>query len=324
MCTAVTYQTKDFYFGRTLDYDHSYHEEVVITPRRFVLPFRHRSPLTSHYAMIGMAYVAQEYPLYYDAVNEHGLCMAGLNFVGNAFYQEVKQGLENIAQFELIPWILAQCANVTEARALLANTNLVNTAFDEQLSVAQLHWIIADAKDCIVVEWGGEGRKVYDNPIGVLTNNPPFPQQAFHLNNYMRLSPKEPINQFSDHLALAPYGRGMGAIGLPGDLSSMSRFVRAAFVKLNSRSEADESSSVSQFFHILQSVDQQRGCCISEKGTYEITIYTSCCNATRGIYYYTTYDAHQIHAIDMHKEELEDHELKCFALVKQENFDYQN
>ena len=96
--------------------------------------------------------VVGDYPLYYDGINEKGLGMAGLNFVGNAVYQEVGEGRENIAQFEFIPWILAQCASVEEAREKLDKMNLVGTQFGEQLPAAQLHWIIADEKECIVVE----------------------------------------------------------------------------------------------------------------------------------------------------------------------------
>ena len=88
MCTASTYKTKDFYMGRTFDYEFSYGEEIVVTPRKYVFDFRHTDKLTTHYAMIGMAFVADGYPLYYDAVNEKGLGMAGLNFVGNAVYED--------------------------------------------------------------------------------------------------------------------------------------------------------------------------------------------------------------------------------------------
>ena len=116
----------------------------------------------------------------------------------------------------------------------------------------------------------------------------------------------------------------MGAIGLPGDLSSSSRFVRAAFVKMNSVSGDSEEESVSQFFHILGSVDQQRGCCDLGQGKYEITIYTSCCNADKGIYYYTTYDNHQINAVDMHKENLDGSELVRFKPVQKEHINVQN
>lgn len=324
MCTAATYKTKDFYFGRTLDYEFSYVEEVTVTPRNFPFHFRRAEDVSSHYAMIGMACVAEGYPLYYDAVNEKGLCMAGLNFVGNADYKDECEGKDNVAQFEFIPWILSQCASVAEARVLLARVNLIKLLFSDELPVAQLHWIIADKEEAVTVESMKDGLHVHDNPVGVLANNPPFAEQMFALNNYMHLSVKNPENHFSDKLPLHAYSRGMGAIGLPGDLSSQSRFVRAAFVKQNSISEDTEEASVSQFFHILNSVDQQRGCCELDGGKYEITIYTSCCNAQKGIYYYTTYDNHQIAAVDMHKEKLGGSALVRYPLICGEQIHYQN
>ena len=305
MCTAATYKTKDFYMGRTLDYEFSYGDEITVTPRNYPFHFRHMEELENHYAIIGMAHVADDYPLYYDAVNEKGLGMAGLNFVGNAVYQEIQEGRENVAQFEFIPWILSQCASVEEAKKMLAEMNLVGTVFAPKFPAAQLHWILADKYACITIECVREGLKVYDNPAGVLTNNPPFEQQMFLLNQYMHLSPKQPENHFSEQLPLQTYSRGMGALGLPGDLSSASRFARVAFVKDHSFSGDSEEESVSQFFHILGSVDQQRGCCEVEPGKYEITLYTSCCNCDKGIYYYTTYENHQISAVDMHHEDLD-------------------
>ena len=324
MCTAATYKTKDFYFGRTLDYEFSYGDEVTVTPRNYPFNFRHLGRMDSHYAIIGIAYVAGDYPLYYDAANEKGLCIAGLNFVGNADYKPVTSGADNVAQFELIPWLLGQCASVREARILLARMNLVDTPFSKELPLAQLHWLIADRDEAITVESVKDGIHVYDNPVGVLTNNPPFPEQMFGLNNYMHLSPKSPENLFSDRLPLRTYSRGMGAMGLPGDLSSASRFVRVAFTKMNSVSGDSESDSVSQFFHILGSVDQQRGCCDVGEGKYEITIYTSCCNADRGIYYYTTYDNHRITAVDLHREDLDGTCLSRFPLIRGEQISFQN
>lgn len=304
MCTAATYKTKDFYFGRTLDYEFSYGDEVVVTPRNYPFRFRLGGEMVNHYAIIGMACVMDGYPLYYDAINEKGLCIAGLNFVGNADYKEPRDGCNNITQFELIPWLLGGCASVAEALDAIAGLNLVNIPFSESLPLAQLHWMIADKNKTIVLESVKEGIKVYDNPAGVLTNDPPFDEQMFNLNNYMHLSCRNPTNSFCTSLPLKAYSRGMGALGLPGDLSSQSRFVRAAFTRANSRSADSEDASISQFFHILGSVDQQRGCCELDNGEYEVTLYTSCCNADRGIYYYTTYDNRRICAVDMHKENL--------------------
>lgn len=295
-----------------------------MTPRGYVFRFRDREEMAHHYAMIGMAHMEGDFPLYYDAVNEKGLGMAGLNFVGNACYREPMPGKENVAQFEFIPWMLGQCATVGEAREKLERLNLTNVPFSPRLPIAQLHWMIADRNEAIVVEAMAEGMKVMDNPVGVLTNNPPFEEQMFHLNNYRNLSPKEQENRFSDKLQLCAYSRGMGALGLPGDLSSQSRFVRAAFVRMNAVSGDSESESVSQFFHILGSVDQQRGCCEIEDGKYEITIYTSCCNADRGIYYYNTYENHQITAVDMHREDLDADLPIRYPLVEGEHVMRQN
>lgn len=324
MCTAVTYQTKDFYFGRTLDYEFSYQEEVTVTPRNYPFRFRAMGTLRSHYAIIGMAFVQDNYPLYYDAVNEKGLGMAGLNFVGNASFGQRMEGRDNVAVFEFLPWVLCQCASVAQARQLLERINLTAETFNDHLPVASLHWLIADREEAITVEAMKDGIHVYDNPVGILTNNPAFPEQMFRLNDYRHLSSKTPENLFSPKLQLHAYSRGMGGLGLPGDLSSQSRFVRVAFVKLNSVCADTEEASVSQFFHILGSVDQQRGCCEVDQGAYEITIYTSCCNAERGIYYYTTYDNHRITAVDMHRENLEGSALVQYPLIRRQQIFYQN
>lgn len=324
MCTALNLNVRDHYFGRTLDVPCSYNEQVCIMPRNFPMRFRKMGQKNRHFAIIGMAMVAQGVPLYYDAANEKGLCMAGLNFVGNACYWDHVDGKDNIAQFEFIPWILGRCASVQEARRAMENLNLLNTPFSDKLPLAQLHWMISDKQESITVESVRDGLKIYDNPVGVLTNNPPFDMQMFALNNYMGLSAKSPENTFANGLTLNRYSRGMGALGLPGDLSSQSRFVRVAFTKMNSLSGDGEPESVSQFFHILNSVDQQRGCCELEDGKYEITLYTSCCNTAKGIYYYTTYDNHQITAVDMHRENLDGSQLVRYPLITGEQIRMQN
>ena len=300
MCTAATYQTRDFYMGRTLDYEFSYGEEIVITPRRFPIALRHGGVMDTHYAIIGTAHVADGFPLYYDAVNEKGLGMAGLNFVGSAQYAEVVPDRENIAQFEFIPRLLGRCATLAEAREALRTLNLTGTPFSERLPASQLHWLLADKSGAVVIESVADGLKVYDDPAGVLTNNPPFPQQMFALNNFMHLSPKQPENLFSDALPLTLYSRGMGALGLPGDLSSASRFVRAAFTRLHSVSGE------------------------GRPGEYERTIYTSCWNADRGIYYYTTYTNRRISAVELRREDLDAAALIRYPMRTREDIFYQN
>ena len=324
MCTAATYRTDDFYMGRTLDYEFSYGEEITVMPRNFPLSFRHGGGTDRHYAIIGMAHVADGYPMFYDAVTEKGLGMAGLNFAASARYSEPEDGKQNVAQFEFIPWVLSQFASLGQARSAIEKINLVGTTYDSRYPAAKMHWIIADKSGAITVEPTEGGLKIYDNAPGVLTNEPPFDMQLFNLNNYMRLSPRQPENSFSNALNLGTYSRGMGGLGLPGDLSSMSRFVRAAFTKLNSLSGSGEAESVGQFFHILGSVEQVRGCCEVAQDKYEITIYTSCFNADKGVYYYTTYNNRRITAVDMHRENLDSDSLARYPMLDKEDVLRQN
>lgn len=324
MCTAATYLTKDFYFGRNLDYEHGFGEQITVMPRRFPLRLRHLPDMERHYAMIGMASVQEGFPLYYDAVNEKGLCIAGLNFTDSAVYDPCAAGKANAAQFELIPWLLGRCATAEEACGLLAEAHITDDAFLPGLPPAKLHWLLADRHRCAAVEQTAEGLRVYDNPAGVLTNEPPFPVQLFRLNDFAQLSPCPPENRFAPALPLRTYSRGMGALGLPGDLSSSSRFVRTAFTRLNSVSGGGESESVSQLFHILGAAAQQRGCCVLENGACEMTLYTACCNADKGIYYYTTYNSGHVAAVDMHREALEGDALICYTPDSRWQAAYQN
>ncbi|EJZ8624922.1 linear amide C-N hydrolase, partial [Enterococcus faecalis] len=217
-----------------------------------------------------------------------------------------------------------QCSTVDEAKKLLKNLNLVNINFSDELPLSPLHWLLADKEQSIVVESTKEGLRVFDNPVGVLTNNPTFDYQLFNLNNYRVLSTRTPKNNFSDQIELDIYSRGMGGIGLPGDLSSVSRFVKATFTKLNSVSRSSEYESISQFFHILSSVEQQKGLCDVGDEKYEYTIYSSCCNLEKGIYYYRTYDNSQITAVDMNKENLEKDSLIVYPMVETQQINYAN
>jgi choloylglycine hydrolase len=324
MCTAVTYKTRHHYFGRNLDLDLSYGETVTITPRNFPFSFRKAQKMTTHYAIIGMATVADGYPLYYDATNEKGLSIAGLNFPGIATYYDEVPGKNNITPFELIPWLLGQCETVAEVRLMLNKINLVNINFSQTFPLSPLHWIIADSTESITVEPMPDGLKIHSNPVGVLTNNPPFDYHLYHLASYMNLTRHPGENRLSEDVELKPFSLGLGSYGLPGDLSSPSRFVKAAFTKLNSLSGSSESESISQFFHILGSVAQQRGLVRVHSNNYEFTIYTSCCNTDTGVYYYTTYENSQITAIDLHKENLDSKALILYPLITGQQIYLQN
>ncbi len=311
MCTAISFLGQDHYFGRNLDLEYSYEESVTVTPRQFPFSFGNAQKSKHHYAMIGVAYVVDGYPLYYDATNEHGLSMAGLHFPGNAYYFPRNSG---VAPFELIPFVLSQCKNTPQAVELLNSIQLSHISFNEDLPVTPLHWLLSDKKESVTVEPLQEGLKLYKNPVGVLTNNPPFETQLLLLQNFKNLSPQENEEQ--------PYSRGLGAFGLPGDLSSVSRFVKGVFVKEHSLCEPSEE--ISQFFHILKSVEQQKGCVRLKNGMLERTVYSSCCNTEKGIYYYTTYENSGITAVDMRKENLEGESLACYPTIREQQIHWQN
>lgn len=317
MCTAVSFQTKDHYFGRNLDLERSYGECVTVTPRAYPFRFRNGKALTTHYALVGMAAISDGYPLYFEATNEKGLSLAGLNFPGNAVYYEKADGMDNIAPFELIPWVLGQCATVAEAEKLLEKLNLWKENFSEKLPLSPLHWLLSDKERSLVLESLAHGLQIHEAPVGVLTNNPTFDYHMHRLADFMGVTAGLPENRFAPELELKPYSLGMSTFGIPGDMSSSSRFVRAAFTKWNSRCGDSETESVSQFFHILRSVSQPNGLTCVRPGEYEFTLYSSCCNTDKGIYYYTTYNNQGLSAVELHRENLDGSKLICYPLAKE-------
>lgn len=325
MCTSVAMLTHDFYFGRNMDINYEFGERVVITPRNFPFKFRRAGTMTRHLAMIGMASVQEGYPLYAEAVNEKGLGMAGLLFDGNAFYPDtLDSNKSNISPFEIIPWIVGKCSTVDEAKKLLSATHITSIPFSENIPLTPLHWHIADRNSSIAVESVNDGLKIYDNPAGVMTNNPQFGYQLENLGNYLNLTIGTPQNIFSEKAGVKPCSNGLGSFGLPGDYSSSSRFVKAAYLKLNSVCKDTEMDSISQFFHILGSVSVLNGCVRLKQDDFNVTTYSCCVNADKGIFYYNTYHNSQITAVDMQRENLNSSNLKEFPLLTEQQVYFLN
>ena len=324
MCTCIDFRSKYFYFGRNLDLEYNFGEKVVITPRDYLFELKNGSKLKTKYAIMGMATVVNNYPLYADAVNEKGLCMAGLYFPGNAVYnKEIEQNI-NIASFELIPWVLGNFSNITELKKELNNLNIIDAKFNENLSAVQLHWMISDEDESIVLEQVEDGLKIYDNPFGVLTNNPPFHYHKINISNYMNLSCKYPENRFTDKIDLEVFGQGISMIGLPGDVTPPARFVRAAFNKSNSVECSNENEAISQFFHILDSVAMLKGTVLTKENKLDMTTYSSCINASKGIYYFKTYYNNQINAVKFNENNINSKELEIHELHITQNVKYLN
>lgn len=324
MCTCITFKERDFYFGRNLDLETSFGEKVVITPRKYKFELKNKSVYENKYAIIGMASIIDNYPLYADAANEKGLCMAGLYFPGNAIYNEEKEGKNNITSFELIPWILGRCINIIEVKKELEKINITNKSFNEKIPTVQLHWMVSDENQSIVIEQMKDGLNIYDNPYGVLTNNPPFYYHEININNYINISSNVATNRFSKKLKLKGYGQGMGMIGLPGDVTPTSRFIRASFNKFNSAKCQNEEDTVSQFFHILDSVSMIKGTVITENDKDDMTIYSSCINTKKGTYYFKTYYNNQINAVSFNNKNLNSKSLDIYNLPLKQKYNYLN
>ena len=324
MCTCLDFKAKDYYFGRNLDLEYNFNEKVVITPRNYEFNLKNGTSFNTKSAIIGMATVIDEYPLYAEASNEDGLSIAGLNFPGNACYFNPKEDYINIAVFELIPWILGSFKTVDELMPYLNKLNITNITYNESMPTGELHWIISDQNKCIVLEQMNDGLHIYDNKFGVLTNNPPFSYHEMNMVNYINLSPNYPFNRVSDKIELKPYAQGIGAFGLPGDCSPTSRFVKTVFNKYNAEKSDNDLENVGQFFHILDSVSFISGCVITKENKYDKTMYSSCINVTKGIYYYKTYNNNQISAISLNEDNKNSSKLTIIELIKEQNINYIN
>lgn len=318
MCTSILMKGENSYFGRNMDLHYSLEKNVIITPRKYPFPFRMADKVNEHFAIIGMGMERDCYPLYFEAANEHGLAMAGLNFPSNAYYpNRTDDEKYNISPFELIPWVLGGCRTVDDAEKLLEKTHICAIDFSSEIPLSPLHWHISDRERSVVFEVTKKGQTVYKNPINVMTNNPTF---DFHLQNlalYLNLSNENRENTFAD-MGVRPFSGGFGAIGLPGDFSSTSRFVKAAFLLANSN-----ESTVSQFFHILDSVAMVKGS-IKVDESDDVTLYSSAIDLENSVYYYKTQKNNRICAVKMNGVQLDGSELFIYSADEGQDVFFKN
>lgn len=307
MCTAIAVQGKSFYFGRNMDLEGHFGECVAVTPRNRPFHFRLSPHASRHYAMIGMAKVIDGYPLYADACNEHGLCMAGLHFPNHAQYATVPiLGKRSLAPFELIPWVLGTCKSAMEAYEALKETALVDVPFRPDLPNTPLHWLVADRKQSFAVEHTREGMRLSKDPAGVLTNAPPFDFHLANLCQYGNLSSRADEGDFAQQLGLRSFGLGLSAHGLPGDYSSPSRFVKAAWLRANMPTDLPtRERSLSQVFSMLAAVAPPYGSVLTDSGEYHYTTYSCVIDAEQCEYFYQTDRSYARHSHSLWESDVE-------------------
>ena len=179
MCTGIRFADSagTMYFGRNLDWTTSYGERVVVTPPAAKVPaaFERAGDPERGHAVIGMGIIVEGIPLYFDCGNDAGLAVAGLNFPQSAHYatEPAPTGV-NVAAYEFPFWVARNFATLDEVRAALENVTVVARAVNDELPVANLHWIIGDETGSIAVECLEDGMRVWEDDVDVLTNEPTF------------------------------------------------------------------------------------------------------------------------------------------------------
>lgn len=329
MCTSLSIKSNKGhnFFGRNMDLAYDFNQSVLIIPRNYQIQNKVTGDMAKNkYAIIGMGTIIDNHPTLADGMNEKGLACAGLNFDGYSYVEEnIVPGKKNIAPYDFIYWIVANHETVDEVKQTIENLELVKVPINERTPLPTLHWMIVDKTGkSIVVEKTKDKFAVYDNPVGVMTNNPTFDWHLTNLNEYMKITPNHPENVKWSDKELTPLGVGAGTLGIPGDFESVSRFIRIAYIRAHMPSIEDEITAVTQFLHMLDYVIMVKGGVITKDGLEDITRYSSCMDQERGIYYYRNYNNNRINAIDMHKEDLDSTEIKLFPYLETQDINYQN
>ena len=316
MCTAICFWGKKALFGRTLDLEDSLGVKVVMTPRNFDFG----DGIISKNAIVGMGIVREGRVLHFDALNERGLWGAALNFPVCNMYRKAEKCKLNLASYEILPYILSNFASVKEVKEGLSDLNITDRAFSIELPSTPLHWIISDCEESLTVESDSKGVRVMPNLAGVLTNSPNFEYHITRLSDYLGLSAYENKNRLTD-IPLTPYSRGLGAMGLPGDFSSSSRFIRAVYLKKFTLVDRNKNAEICRIFHILDGVSVPDGCIITREGRPVRTVYSSVASPTEKVYYFTSYTCRTPHAVRLNTEITE---MQTFSLNTDEKIEYLN
>lgn len=329
MCTAITLKSNDnhHFLARNYDFTPGSKLMMALAPRNF--PYMNKltkKKIPSKYAVLGMSVSDEGYFLFADGVNEKGLACSILNLPGyTSWNHQAIEGKENILPYDVTFWMVANFATVKELKAGLKNLNIVAPLDNPDALATQVHWIVSDSTgECIVIEKTKDSFRAYNNKVGVLTNSPTFDWHLINLNRYINISDKQSGEVKWGSQLLAPCSQGFGGLGLPGDYSSPSRFVKASFLRNHVNLDFGSESGILECFHILESVAMLRGIVQDHSNDCFITLYTSCMCLDTKVYYYSTYNSPQIYAIDMKKENLDGNELKFYPYPNQLVIHYQN
>ena len=308
-CTGITLKTAagNSIVARTIEWGGSnLNSRYVVVPRGHAqtsyLPDGKKEGMTflARYGYVGLAVEQDEFVA--EGLNEAGLSAGLFYFPGYGQYApyDPAQKSKSIADLQLVSWILGECETVDEVKKAVNRVRVV--AIDPRAST--VHWRFTDAGGRqVVLEIIGGKVQFYDSPLGVLTNSPDFAWQMTQLNNYVNLAPGTSPAHKLGNITLSSFGAGSGMLGLPGDITPPSRFVRAAFYQTSAPVQQNPEQTVRQCFQILNNFDIPIGIEFSEGETPtdipSATQWTSATDPTnRRIYYRTMYNS-LIRCIDL-------------------------
>lgn len=316
MCTALTLTTSENHnlFGRNMDIEYFFNQTVIFIPRNYTVTNAvTQKTHTNKYGILGMGTIIANYPTFADVMNEKGLACAGLNFPNFAsFPKEPVQGKNNIPVYNFLLWLVSNFATLNEVKSQIGEINLIDEQIVNQVPTAPLHFIVTDKTgESLIIEQTKEGLKWFENPVGVLTNAPTFDWHLTNLRQYSNLNYTSAKNLALSNLQLTPHGQGNGMLGLPGDFSPASRFVRTCVLR-DATIKNCENINLQQFFHILSNVAMVKGSVVTSEGKNDTTQYTSCMDLDNLVYYYKTYDSIGMNSISMSTFDLDSTELKTF------------
>lgn len=311
-CTGIMLKMKDgaIVHGRTLEFGTPVDTSIAVIPRGQA--FTGQTPngdglkYTAKYGAVGI--VAFGNPRLLDGVNEAGLAAGSFYFPTFAGYTAVtpeNQG-KGLSPADFPNWILTQFGSVDEVRKAVESGVVViaPTVLEGWGPVAPpFHYVVYDKSGASLVIEPVDGKlKIHDNPLGVMTNSPSFDWHMTNLRNYIALNPRDVPPVKIDGETFKALGQGTGMLGLPGDFTPPSRFIRAAVFSATAMPAENAAKGVDQVFHILNNFDIPVGV---SRETVQGVVYSDYTQMTVARdpqslrYYYKTYDDQTIRMVDL-------------------------
>lgn len=277
MCTSLTYTNSHggHFLARTMDFNVDFETRIMFMPRHYRVT-GDLGDFTTTYGFIG-AGRQLNHEIFTDGVNECGVSIAALYFPNHAIYQpHSNQDKIDLAPHDFVAWVLGKITSVADLRERVKDVQLISSTAELINEIPPLHFIISDqtGETAVLEPTSGELR-LLNNPVGVLTNSPNLKWQLQNLSKYGTLTNTErPLNKFINYQP-GSQGPGTGALGLPGDYTSMSRFARTVFLKHYAQVPATTTDTVNLLQHILNAVTIPKGAKVAANGQATYTEYRS-------------------------------------------------